>query len=203
MAKPDNATAAMSLHDVPADFKRRKRLWIYSSLWLNSAENPFASLSIQTLGYAERMLLDMEMKLSILAKDRGAKRERDLLLSECSAHSVLWIFGFYEVLRTIREAEIPQFSQLAEVFQKLETLRMPLAKHEVKKYQGAALVHYPTSCWDVEKGHVGWDVYDPRLQANHVICRTPLADEFLAIAAMEPAHLPPFPIGGQLGEFED
>jgi hypothetical protein len=31
----------------------------------------------------------------------------------------------------------------------------------------------------------------------------PLANEFLAIAAVKPDSLPPFPIGGPLGEFED
>jgi hypothetical protein len=185
---------------MPADFNGRKRLWIYSSLWLNPDMCPYASLSLQTLGYAERLLLDMEMELVRLANDHSLKKERDLLLSECSAHSVLWIFGLYEVLRTVREARAPQFSQLAALFQKLETLRMPLAKHEVKKHRG--LVHYPTSCWDVEKGYVGWSVHDPQLGTTQAMFRTPLADEFLGIAAVEPDHMPPFPIGGPLGEFE-
>lgn len=192
MTASSNAGEVMSLDDVPVDFKHRKRLWIYSSLWLNSAESPFASMSIQTLGYAERMLLDMETRLSVLAKSPDAKRERDLLLSECSAHSVLWIFGLYEVLRTLREAKAPRFEQLADVFQKLETLRMPLAKHEAKKFKGASPIHYPTGCWDVEKRHVGWDIFDPRSGTNHVICRTPLANEFLAIAGVPLTFSPLF-----------
>jgi len=71
---------------VPAEFKLRKCLRIYSSLWLNAVECPYASLSLQTLGYAERVLLDMEAKLASLANDYSLKKERDLLLSECSAH---------------------------------------------------------------------------------------------------------------------
>ena len=41
------------------------------------------------------MPLDMEAKLAVLAKDSHAKKERDLVLSECSAHSVLWVFGLF------------------------------------------------------------------------------------------------------------
>lgn len=200
MEKAEKRSTPMPLA-VPTAFKLRKRLWIYSSLWLNAPQCPYASLSLQTLGYAERMLLDMEAELARLAKDHLSKKKRDLLLSECSAHSVLWIFGLYEVLRTIREARAPRFSQLEALFKKLETLRMPLAKHQVKKQRG--LVHYPTSCWDVETGNVGWSVHDPELGTNQALFRTPLADEFLGIAAVEPDHMPPFPIGGPLGDFEN
>lgn len=129
-------------------------------------------------------------------------KSRDLLLSECSAHSVLWVFGLYEVLRTIRASRAPQFSPLLSVFQKLEALRMPLAKHEAKSHHGAAPSHYPTSCWDVDSGQVGWSFYDPRLGDMRTLTRTSLADEFLRIAAVKPEHLPPFPIGGPLWDFE-
>lgn len=74
---------------------------------------------MQTLGYAERSLPDMEAKLVALAKDTSAKKERDLMLSEFSAHSVLWVFGLYEVLRTVREAGAPQFGPLTPLFEKL------------------------------------------------------------------------------------
>jgi hypothetical protein len=113
---------------VPSEYSKRKRLWINSSLWF--IECPYASLSVQTLGYAERLLLDMEARLAVMVGDGSPKSDRDRLLSECSAHSVLWVFGLYEVLRTIREAEVPQFRSLAPLFRKLEILRMPLAKHE-------------------------------------------------------------------------
>jgi hypothetical protein len=198
-----NSPPAASIRTVPPEFSKRKRLWIYSSLWLNHVDCPYASLSVQTLGYAERMLLEMEARLALLARDAHAKKERDLLLSECSAHSVLWVFGLYEVLRTIRAACAPQLAPLTELFQKLEALRMPLAKHEAKNVKGSAPSHYPTSCWDIENGHVGWSFYDPRLGEMRIVCRTPLANEFLGIAAVEPDFLPPFPIGGPLGEFED
>jgi hypothetical protein len=198
-----NGAPVTQMTSVPSEFRKRKRLWIYSGLWLNHIDCPYACLSVQTLGYAERLLPDMEARLAVLAKDAHAKKERDLLLSECSAHSVLWVFGLYEVLRTIRESGAPQFVPLIALFEKLEALRMPLAEHEAKRLRGSAPSHYPTSCWDIENGHVGWSVYDPRLGKMRILARTPLANEFLAIAAVEPDSLPPFPIGGPLGEFED
>jgi hypothetical protein len=160
-------------------------------------------ISVQTLGYAERLLLDMEANLAVLARDTKAKKERDLLLSECSAHSVLWVFGLYEILRTVRESGAPQFAGLEPLFQKLEILRMPLAKHEAKNVKGSVPPsHYPTGCWDVETGQVGWHVFNPRLGTMEVLFRSPLADEFLSVAAVPPEHIPPFPIGGPLGEFD-
>jgi hypothetical protein len=76
---------------------------------------------------------------------------------ECSAHSALWVFGLYELLRTVQEADKPQFASLASLFRKLEVLRMPLAKHEVKNGQ-PTLSRYPTGCQDVETRRVGWIV---------------------------------------------
>jgi hypothetical protein len=188
---------------IPLAFSQRKRLWVYSSLWLTHVDCPYASLSVQTLGYAERLLLEMEGKLAALATDTKAKKERDLLLSECSAHSVLWVFGLYEILRTVRESGASQFAGLGPLFKKLEILRMPLAKHEAKNVKGSTPPpHYPTGCWEVDTGQVGWQVFNPRIGAMEVLSRTPLANEFLSVAAVPPEHMPPFPIGGPLGEFD-
>ncbi len=198
--EPSHATVSRA---IPPAFSQRKRLWVYSSLWLTYVDCPYASLSVQTLGYAERLLLDMEAKLAALARDMERKKERDLLLSECSAHSILWVFGLYEILRTLRESRAPQFAVLEPVFQKLEILRMPLAKHEAKNVKGSTPPpHYPTGCWDVDTGQVGWQVFNPRIGAMEVLSRTPLANEFLSVAAVPPKHMPPFPIGGPLGEFD-
>jgi hypothetical protein len=202
MNEPERPHAALS-RAVPTEFSRRKRFWIYSSLWLTHVDCPYASLSVQTLGYAERLLLEMESKLAALARDVAQKKERDLLLSECSAHSVLWVFGLYEILRTVRESGAPQFAVLEPVFRKLEVLRMPLAKHEAKNVKRSTPPpHYPTGCWDVDTGQVGWQVFNPRSGSMEVLSRTPLANEFLLVAAVTPEHMPPFPIGGPLGEFD-
>jgi len=203
MTEPERSRAVVS-EIIPSEFSQRKRLWVYSSLWLTHVDCPYASLSVQTLGYAERLLLDMETRLAALAREVGRKRERDLLLSECSAHSILWVFGLYEILRTVRESGAPQFAALEPVFRKLEILRMPLAKHEAKNVKGSTPPpHYPTGCWDVETGRVGWQVFNPWSGAMEVLSRTPLANEFLCVAGVPPEHMPPFPIGGPLGEFDN
>jgi hypothetical protein len=204
MPSPTHA-ADRTTGSIPSAYRKRKRLWINSSVWLNAAECPYASLSVQTLGYAERMLLEMEARLAAMAGSPARKKkERDRILMECSAHSALWIFGLYEVLRTVKEAEAPQFASLAVLFRKLEILRMPLAKHEVKRVKGhASPSHYPTGCQDIETGQVGWIIHDPGLGENVILSRTLLADEFLSIAAVEPEFPHPFPIGGPLGEDDE
>jgi hypothetical protein len=159
---------------------------------------------LNTLGYAERMLLEMEARLAATAGISALKKERDRVLMECSAHSVLWVFGLYEVLRTVKEAGAPQFAVLAPLFRKLEVLRMPLAKHEAKKVRGQPTPsHYPTGCQDIETGQVGWIIRDPHIGESMVLSRTSLADEFLSIAAVEPDFPHPFPIGGPLGEYDE
>lgn len=148
------------------------------------------------------MLLEMEARLAATASIPALKKERDSILMECSAHSAFWVFGLYEVLRTVKES--PQFASLASLFRKLEMLRMPLAKHEVRKVKGQpSPSHYPTSCQDVETGQVGWIVHDPDVGESMVLSRTSLANEFLSIAAVEPEFPHPFPIGGPLGEDDE
>ena len=88
----------------PIDYRSRKHLWIDASLWLSCSERPTVAFSIQNLGFAERVLLELEADLARLASDPSMKRNRDRVLMECSAHSELWGLGLYEALRTIREA---------------------------------------------------------------------------------------------------
>ena len=52
---------------IPVEYATRKRLWVNSSVWLGTNERSYVSLSIQGLGYAERMLLDMETRLAELS----------------------------------------------------------------------------------------------------------------------------------------
>lgn len=194
----------MTTAAIPIDYQKRKRLWINASLWLASNERPTIASSIQNLGYAERILLGLEAEIANLASDQSIKRRRDRGLMECSAHSELWILGLYEVLRTLKETETPRFDPLRPLFHKLELLRMPIAKHEAKRVKGqGTVVHYPTHFWNSETGHSGWNVFDPATGDSLLLFRTPLADEFLTLAAIEPEFPPPFPIGGPLGIDED
>jgi hypothetical protein len=166
---------------IPIDSRMRKRLWINASLWLASNERPTIASSIQNLGYAERVLLELEAEIN-LASDPSMKTRRNSRLMECSAHSELWILELYEVLRTLKQTGMPRLDPLGPLFHKLELLRMPIAKHEMA---------------------------DPRQEGKRVKGQgtpspiTPLADEFLALAAIEPETPPPFPIGGPLGIDED
>jgi hypothetical protein len=93
----------MTAAAIPIDYRKRKRLWINASLWLASNERPTIASSIWNLGYAERILLELEAEIANLASDHSMKRRRDWRLAECSAHSELWILGLYEVLRTLKE----------------------------------------------------------------------------------------------------
>jgi hypothetical protein len=68
---------------------------------------------------------------------------------------------------------------LTGLHKKLEILRIPLAKHEVRRKPN--LPHYPTSVWCPETGKVGWQAYDPDIEANGIYYRVDLADEFLTI----------------------
>ena len=118
---------------IPSAYGLRKRLWINSSLWLGVNERPYAALAIQNLGYAERLLLEMELRLT----------ERNRLLPECSAHSALWIFGLYEVLRLPRIATLPDdemsthFSML-DVRWSAQTQDL-MTRHGVSKRVGSGL----------------------------------------------------------------
>jgi hypothetical protein len=121
----------MTTAAIPIDYRKRKRLWINASLWLASNERPTIASSIWNLGYAERILLELEAEIANLASDHSMKRRRDWQLMECSAHSELWILGLYEFLRTLKQTGTPRFDPLGPLFHKLELLRMPIAKHEV------------------------------------------------------------------------
>ncbi|SHK53709.1 hypothetical protein SAMN05444159_3516 [Bradyrhizobium lablabi] len=192
---------ALAVDPVPRDYRQRKKLWVNSSLWLGINERPYVPLAVQGLGYAERMLLEMEERLAEMTASPGPRNARDRLLSECSSHSVLWVFGLYEVVRVIKDARTHHFEAMRNLFWQLEVLRMPLAKHEVKRTdrKEAPPVHYPTNSWEPETGRVGWISIDPLSHASRVVTRHEFADEFLSVTAFEPASQPPFPIGGQLG----
>jgi hypothetical protein len=161
---------------IPQPFRERCEAWMSSARNLVTGSDPFRYMAVENLMFAERPILDMEKKL---ARQEGAApaTNEPWLLMECSACSILWLFGLYEVTRGLKAAVHPRFPALVELHRKLEVLRMPLAKHEVKRQEGRS--HYPTSIWCPETGRVGWQVYDPDAGSNAQYDRTQLADEFL------------------------
>ena len=96
----------MTAPTAPIDYRSRKHLWIHASLWLSCSERPTVAFSIQNLGFAERVLLELEADLARLASDPSMKRNRDRVLG----------LGLYEALRTIREAAAPVLSFFAHCF---------------------------------------------------------------------------------------
>jgi hypothetical protein len=191
---PRHTVATMT--SVPSDYASRKRLWIQSGLWLSYKEGPFVTRGVEILGYAERQLLEWEERIA--ANDRAYRAEREGLIMECAAHSVLWVFGLYEIVRVVKDTSPSRYEALEKLFEKLEVLRMPLAKHEVKsapKYRNTP--HYPTGFWCPDSGSVGWKVRDPRADDDQRFTRSGIADEFLSITATEPIFTSPPCIGRQ------
>lgn len=162
----------------------RARSWIAcGERWFEN-DDPFVLLNIQMLGHAEPPILALEAQLATLpageAEDIGLLRSA--ILTQCSALSIYWLFGLYEVLRTLKKVAPKRFVALHGLFHEVSVARMPLAKHSVKGAPGYNnRWHYPTSMWDPLTGRVGWQVFDPLAEKMIGVARTDVADRFLAI----------------------
>jgi hypothetical protein len=163
---------------IPPESRKRTEAWAASARNLVSQSLPYLNLAVERLMFAERPILQMEERL---AHREGAATVPDepLLLMECSSLSILWACGLYEVTRLMKASRNPKSSSIADLHKKLASLRMPLAKHEVKGRPH--LSHYPTSVWEPESGTVGWSVYNPDTDSFEVHHRARLADEFLLL----------------------
>jgi hypothetical protein len=167
------------------DDEERAQLWVdCSQRWFDNSD-PIVSLNVQMLGHAEPVLLSLEASLAQSGL-RGPSIAQGLLLTQCSALSIYWMFGLYEMLRLLREVAPLRFTPLAELFHQVEIVRMPLAKHQVKSAPGYREVpHYPTSTWEPRSGRVGWLVFDPLANQMTTVTRTDIADRFLAIVDVQ------------------
>lgn len=174
---------------VPRNPADRMSLWVRSSNRFVLPTVPFVTLAIQQLGHAERPLLAMEGDLARAHSESPEPSiERGLALMECSALSIYWTCGLYDMLRTLKQAEPARFKPLESLFHKVEVVRMPLAKHEVKSAPGYRdTSHFPTGLWWYEQGWVGWHVFDPSTKQMVALARTALADEFLSTTAFDAA----------------
>lgn len=168
----------------------RAQLWVdCGERWFDNSD-PFILLNIQMLGHAESPLLTLEAELARLAKGQGPNLGHGMLLMQCSALSIYWMFGLYEVLRTLKECAPSRFAPLNELFHIVGVVRMPLAKHAVKSAPGfRRKAHYPTSVWNPDTGRVGWYVVDPQLGKMITVTRTNVADRFLATQAESDSQL--------------
>jgi hypothetical protein len=164
-----------------SDVFKRAEAWVACASRWTENDHPLVHLNKQMLGHAERPILAMEATLAQRPQTM-TDIQRSVLLTECSALSIYWLFGLYETLRTLRQRVPDKFEPLAEIFCQLEIARMPLAKHEVKSAPSFRNVeHYPTSLWDPTNGRVGWHVFDPLKGAMVTVARTNIADRFLAV----------------------
>lgn len=168
------------------DHQVRAQLWVdCGQRWFDNAD-PFVLLNIEMLGHAEPPLLTLEAELARLARGRGPNLGHGMLLMQCSALSIYWMFGLYEVLRTLKACVPARFAPLDDLFHTVGVVRMPLAKHEVKGAAGRPrTTHYPTSVWDPDTGRVGWYAFDPKSEKMITVTRTDAADRFLAIQASD------------------
>lgn len=144
-------------------------------------------VNIQMLGHAEPPLIALEQEL-IRAEIKKESVPHAMMLTQCLALSMYWVFGLYEVLRTLRERAPDNFGALASLFTTVEVLRMPLAKHQVKGAKGYRHTeHHPRGTWDPSSGRVGWLAFDPFKEELVPITRRHLADQFLAVPGPDKA----------------
>ena len=145
-------------------------------------ERPFLLLDIQMLGHAEAPLLGFEGVLAEMLCDEAEIENTSIFMTQCFALSTYWMFGLYEVIRKLKiSRSVEDFYPLSYLFEDIEIIRMPLAKHEVKgapRYRNK--FHYPTPIRETGTGRVGWSVFDPRAEAMVTVFRPDLADRFLS-----------------------
>lgn len=129
---------------------------------------------IKEIGHVDSFLIELEKQtVKCLA-------EGDLFANPLQeALSKWWIFALYESLRTYRQRNGAYKDHFEELFRRVETVRMPLAKHEVAKIHDST--HYPNSCIDHTNGDLSWEVYTKTTGQLQRISRKEIRDEFLRI----------------------
>jgi hypothetical protein len=95
---------------IPHPFRERCEAWLSSARNLVSGSDSFRYMSVENLMFAERQILELEKNL---AREMGSAPvfNEPWLLMECSASSILWLFGLYEVTRGMKEAVHPRFQR--------------------------------------------------------------------------------------------
>jgi hypothetical protein len=156
--------------------------WVDCGAFWAGNEQPFLLLDIQMLGHGESPLLGFEGVLAELLKDENQSENTSIFMTQCMALSIYWMFGLYEVLRKLKNLHSAEhFSPITSLFDDVEIVKMPLAKHEVKSSPGCRnQFHYPTPIRETGTGRVGWSVFDPRTKAMTTVYRPDFAERFLS-----------------------
>lgn len=201
---------------IPNDWQDRHALWVRVSDLLACEEDPSIRSAILDLSWAERSILTIERDVAEVLRpfqlkppiERTPQARDDLektpAFRECRALSKLWIMGLYEVCRVmLNDVKLPAATPLEPLFDELDAVRMPFAKHEVRKIpQGKhedgkrVLPHFPDLCIPLWEYELGWMVKDykhntisPEAQAgtyaHFYASRRNFADKFLRISASQ------------------
>jgi hypothetical protein len=159
----------------------RMERWVGSSnLWLGN-DDSFIRADIQMLGHAEAPLIGFEAVVAQLNMTEGPSVDHALFSTQCCALSTYWMFGLYEMLRTLKRRLNSGFRPLDELFHDVSVVRMPLAKHQVKgakRYPQTS--HVAQYIFEPNTGKIGWRVFDPNKEETITIVRRDIADRFLS-----------------------
>lgn len=175
----------------PDEWDYRHVRWVKASNQLAPKEDPWLVVAIQDLAWVERNLITQESEVSraLRAGESMKGLQPNTIFSEYQAHSKLWIMGLYEACRVmINDRNIPEAPSLKPLFEKLEAIRIPFAKHEPRKTRGE--IYFPTPCTPLFGYELGWMVKDYKhklvpsdapkgAHVNFYASRRQLADEFL------------------------
>ncbi|MFT9459477.1 MAG: hypothetical protein ABF611_07985 [Acetobacter orientalis] len=165
---------------IPNDWEDRHALWVQASDLLACEEDPWIPSAILDLSWAERSILVIEKEVAEVLRpfqkkppiERTSQAMGDLekssAFSECRALSKLWIMGLYEVCRVmLKDVKLRAADPLKSLFDELAAVRMPFAKHEVRKILKCkhedgkrALPHFPEPCIPLWGYELGWMVKD-------------------------------------------
>ncbi len=181
---------------------KRSKAWTDASYATYGAD-PYNVTDVQQLGRAERRLLAWEEQCKRTFEQRSQpdyksrsileEQYEDDLLNDLMSFSKLWVFGLYEIMRTIKEELLVKnglklsqnfpapFHHFDEFFYRLEVVRMPLAKHQLRRMSGA---HRAGLLFDTEYGSTVWEVYSHKDQSLIRVNRREVGDEFLRLAMM-------------------
>lgn len=182
---------------VTDEWKHRHKLWEQASDLLACEEDPWIASAILDLSWAERSILVIEKEvaevLSPFQKKPPIERtsqamgdlEKSPAFCECRALSKLWIMALYEVCRVmIKDVKLPAAKPLEILFDELDAVRVPFAKHVVRRRDEQ---YFPEPCFPLFGNELGWMVKDYRHKAitpagNHVnfyVSRRCFSNDFL------------------------
>ncbi|PIR39798.1 MAG: hypothetical protein COV35_00670 [Alphaproteobacteria bacterium CG11_big_fil_rev_8_21_14_0_20_39_49] len=197
----------------------RHKDWVDISSIFDVEENYLLTLDIQMLGKSDLLLLDMDyqalqnhlkLKNATILQQRTHIFQNLFFDEQHMAFSKYWIFGLYEALRTFKQTLIRQakdnkmhnaqnkgfpkgkFECLNDLFDQIEVLRMPLAKHEPAKSgeyhkvksisSDIHLKDYGQMVSHKQTREIGWQIFNTKQDSFNVLTRRQIADRFLEIA---------------------